>query len=438
MLVVLLAACGPQLPAPTLDDLRQPTGVALDVDARHLFVTNGNWDQLEQGGAILALELAGLTASVASGSPSRAHPCVDDDELGARSCDARLMVVPGSGTRLGSGAGNLAVDRPSGSELLRVLTVQRIDPAIVWLDVVPGQGGPRFECGADPDESCDDIHTITAALDRPDLALPANPSRIAVDTTGYRYAYVPQLLGTSLSLVALDGEFGPELVDVVGDFYRDDPFEATEFAGGFGVASRPCDPADPPAGSRECTRPYLYTSERFFPSVRRFAVAPGLDALLPGDESAVPGLNPEVVDSVPFMGDVAFEDPSDDRLLVVQTTPGGLLRVDTSVGEDGDPVDALVGTVPLCEQPNMLAVYRPDEGEALALVTCFGESRLAVVGLGGFRQIADIALGDGANEIAVDSVNGRAFVANTRDDSISVVGLDPRKPGYLRELARIR
>jgi DNA-binding beta-propeller fold protein YncE len=433
-LLVLLVACGPQLPPPTLDDLRQPTGIALAPDGRHLYVTNGNWDQNEQGGAILALALASLDAAL-SGDPD--GNCRRDAGLDAFVCDAKRMIVRGSGVRLGSGVGNVAIDRPSG-ELVRVLTVTRIDPAVVWLDVDEGPKGPRFDCGADPDGTCDDVHTIVAAPDRPDLELPSNPSRVAVDTTGYRFAYVPQLLGGSLSLVALDGEFGPELADVVDDFYHADPFDGTDFAGGFGVASRPCDPADPPAGARDCTRPFLYTSQRFYPSVRRFGVAPGLDVLLPGDESIVPGLNPEAVESVPYMGDVAFEDPSQARLLAVETSPAGLLRIDTSVGDDRDPVDRLVGTVPLCEQPNALAVYRPGEGEALALVSCFGEGSLAVIGLGSFRLVAEIELGDGANEIAVDSAKARAFVANTRDDSISVVGLDPHQPGYLRELARIR
>ncbi|HWB79423.1 MAG TPA: hypothetical protein VG755_30885 [Nannocystaceae bacterium] len=430
----LLVACGPQLPAPTLDDLRQPTGIALAPDARHLYVTNGNWDQNQQGGAILALALASLDAALA-GAPD--DKCERDAELDAFVCDAKRMVVPGSGVRLGSGAGNLAIDRASG-DLVRVLTVTRIDPAVVWLDVAVGKGTPFFDCGQDVDGNCDDVHTITAALDRPDVELPANPSRIAVDTTGYRYAYVPHMLGSMLSLIALDGEFGPELADVVDEFYHDDPFEGTDFAGGFGVASRPCDPAAAPSGARECTRPFLYTSQRFYPSVRRFGVAPGLDLLLPGDESVVAGLNPNAVESVPFMGDVAFEDPTDAALLAVQTSPAGLLRIDTSVAEDGDPRDRLVGTVPLCEQPNLLAVHRPADREALALVTCYGEGTLAVVGLGSFRLLAEIELGDGANEIAIDAANARAFVANTRDDSISVVGLDPATHGYLRELARIR
>lgn len=430
----LLVACGPQLPAPTLDDLRQPTGVAVAPDGRHIYVTNGNWDQNQQGGAILALAVASLDAALA-GDPD--GTCERDPKLDAFVCDARRMVVPGSGVRLGSGAGNVAIDRASG-DLVRVLTVTRIDPAVVWLDVAAGKGTPFFDCGQDVDGNCDDVHTITAALDRPEVELPGNPSRIAVDTTGYRYAYVPHLLGSTLSLVALDGEFGPELADVVDDFYHDDPFEGTDFAGGFGVASRPCDPTNPPSGSRECTRPFLYTSQRFYPSVRRFGVAAGLDVLLPGDESIVAGLNPDAVVSVPFMGDVVFEDPADSALLAVQTSPAGLLRIDTDVAEDGDPRDRLVGTVPLCEQPNLLAVHRPVGREALALVTCYGEGTLAVVGLGSFRLLAEIELGDGANEIAVDAANDRAFVANTRDDSISVVGLDPTTHGYLRELARIR
>ena len=76
----------------------------------------------------------------------------------------------------------------------------------------------------------------------------------------------------------------------------------------------------------------MYSSNRYFPSLRQFSVAPGLDLIVPGGEESVVGLNPEVVESRPYLGDLAFERPDhDDRLVLVQTTPSGLVRVDTSL-----------------------------------------------------------------------------------------------------------
>jgi hypothetical protein len=440
-LVAAVLSCGGQRP-PTLDRLRQPTGLQLSPDGRWAFVTNGNWDASESGGGVLVLDLERLHAALEGeanpADPTRQEPCrMRGDRL---SCSAEHMVVPEANHRLGSAVGNLVLDRPSGDAgAARLITVQRSPAAIVWFSVMTGADGPVLDCGEDFDGACDEVHTLTQLADRPaDGSLPDDPSRVVLDDQGYRFAYVPHLVDGALSLLALDGEAGPEIVDIVSDFYRDDPFEATDYAGGFGVASRPCDPSAAPSGSRDCTRPVLYATQRYFPSVRRFAVAPGLDVVVPGGEASLAVVNPEVVASVPYMGDLAFADPrAGTDLLVVQTSPGALLRVDTAPGSDGDPADTVLGAVPLCEQPNLLAVHRPEGGEALALVTCFGEGRLAVVGLGGFRLLKTLDLGEGANEIVIDAARQIALVVNTRDDSISVVGLDRSDATFLTEVARI-
>jgi hypothetical protein len=349
------------------------------------------------------------------------------------------MVVPGSGRGVGSAVGNLVLDRPSGQAgVSRLITVQRAPSAIIFFDVTIDADGPKLDCGATFDGACDEVHTIRQALERPEIALPDDPSRVELDDQGFRFAYVPHLLGGAISLLALDGEVGPELVDVAADFYRTDPFEETEYAGGFGVASRPCSLDNPPFGSRECTRPVLYTSQRFYPSVRRFAVAPGLDVISPGDESSLAVVNPEAVLSQPYMADLAFEDPTGGvDLLVVQTTPPALLRVDTTVEEDGDSGDHVTATLPLCEEPNMLSVFRPEGAEPLALVTCYADGALAVIGLSSFRLIQTVTLGAGANELQVDEATQRAYVVNTKDESISVVALDRTNPAFLTEIARI-
>lgn len=441
LLDALAVSCGPDRPLPTMDELRQPTGMRLWPEGRWAFVTNGNWDRTEQGGAVIVLDLAGLARALAEGpgdgAPTRAAPCrIAGDRL---SCSAAHMVVSEAGVAVGSAVGNIVLDRPTGDGgPTRLLTVQRAPSEIVWFDVSIDDDGPALDCGVDFDGACDEVHRIRSALERPEIDLPDDPSRVVLDDQGYRFAYVPHLLGGAISLLALDGEIGPELVDVVGEFYRTDPFEGTEYAGGFGVASRPCDPASAPESSRECTRPVLYGSQRFDPSVRRFAVAPGLDVVVPGDESSLGVVNPEVVESTPFMGDLAFEDPvAGTSLLVVQTSPGALLQVDTSIDEDGEPRDLVRASLPLCEQPNVVAVYRPGGGDALALVTCFGEGLLAAVELAGFRLLATVTLGDGANEITIDAQSQRAYVVNTREDSISVVSLDRSDPAFLTEVARI-
>jgi hypothetical protein len=423
---------------PDLDALRQPTGLAVSPDQPILLVTNGNWDREELDSTLVAVDLEALFSALGrpGAAGERAAPCrrvaAGDATI---ECDPAAFIDPGTTVRLGTGAGNIAIDRPGGPEgPLRLLVPTRSPASVTWIDVLAGDGQPRLDCGQDDAGICRDDHVIVASEDE---RLPGEPVRVEVDEEGARFAYVPHVLGGGLSLIALDGERGPELTDTEAEFFRLDPFDEEELAGGFAVASRPCDPERPPTESRECARPLLYATQRYFPGVRQFTVAPGLDLILPGREIPVTAINPQVVVGRPFMGDLAFEDPAGDRLLVVQTTPPGLVRLDTSLGEDDSPVERMLEVVPLCDGPTVLAVHRPAGGEALALVSCSSAGRLAVVGLGSFRALASVPVGKGAYEVVVDAERQQAYVSNPGEDTISIVSLDPGSPLRFREWARI-
>lgn len=436
----VLGACQPDPGAlPELDALRQPTGLAVLPGRPVLMVTNGNWDRAQVDSTLVAVELDALYDALARPGEAgdRARPCrrVAADDLTIE-CDPSAFIDPRVSVRLGTGAGNVAIDRPGGPEgPLRLLVPTRSPATVTWIDVGSGPEGPVLDCGQDDASRCGEDHEIRASASE---RLPGEPVRVTVDDQGARFAYVPHVLGGALSLVALDGQRGPELTDAEGSFYREDPFDDEELAGGFGVAVRACDPQRPSVESRECERPFLYATQRYFPGVRQLTVAPGLELILPGRELSLASLNPQVVTGRPFMGDLAFEDPAvGDRLLVVQTTPPGLLRIDTSLGQDDRPVDELIGILPLPDEPNVLAVHRSEDGETLALVTCAGEGRLAVVALGSFRQVASVAVGAGAYEVVVDAERQQAYVSNPGEDTISIVSLDPRDPRRFTEWARL-
>lgn len=403
-----------------------------------LLVTNGNWDRAQLDSTLVAVDLEALFDALArpGDAGDHARPCrrVAPDDATIE-CDPAAFIDPSTTVRLGTGAGNIAIDRPGGPEgPLRLLVPTRSPASVTWIDVQPGEEAPQLDCAQDEAGICGDSHRITASADE---RLPGEPARVKVDDQGARFAYVPHLLGGTLSLLALDGQRGPELTDAEAEFFRTDPFEDEELAGGFAVASRPCDPMRPSAESRDCTRPLLYATQRYLPSLRVFTVAPGLDLILPGSEIPVAGLNPQVVTGRPFMGDLAFEDATGDRLLVVQTTPPGLVRVDTSLGDDDSPVNQVLGVVPLCDGANVLAVHRPAASEALALVTCGTAARLAIVGLGSFRELASVPVGEGAYEVVVDAERQQAYVSNPGEDTISIVSLDPYSPFRFREWARL-
>jgi hypothetical protein len=429
-----------------VDALLQPTGLAQTPNGRWLFVSNGNWDRSRASSSLVAVDLDALTEGLASPRSSgqaldAAHPCrehASDDRL---ECDPKLLIDPELGVRLPSGAGNIAIDRPDG-ELgsLRLLLPTRLEPGLTWIDVfgegLGDDGELRLDCGQAEDRFCDRVHRLAN--------VPVEPARVSVDELGYRYAYLPHLLGRRLSLISLDSERGPEVVDVVEEFFREDELFDSGLGGGFAVVQRACDldSGNVPAASLGCIRPYLFASQRFWPGVRSFRVAPGLDVIVTGGEVMLHGANVDAADPRPLTAGMAFEDPEQgERLLVVHTTPPALSRIDMSLDEDGNPQLGLLASVNLCGNPNLVSVYRPSldggVGSAPALVSCYGSDQLAVIDLGLFIVIATIDLGDGPNELLIDDARDWLFVANTAESSISIVDLDAGRTSYLREIATL-
>lgn len=446
-LASLIACSQAPTPAP-IDQLLLPSGLAQSPDRRWLFVTHGNWDRQHSGSALVALDLAPIAAGIAGPRAAgavldRAHPCRRTADGQRIECDPSLVIEPLAGVRLPSGAGNIAVDRPFGEHgPLRLLIPTRLEPSLAWVDVF-GEGfgagpgaGLRFDCGQAEDRECDSDHRVEG--------IRGDPSRVTIDDHGFRYAYLPHLLGRSLTLFALDGVRGPAIADVAPEFFSRDELFMSGLGGGFAVIQRPCDEQadNAPADSQACSRPYLIASQRFWPGLRTFRVAPGLSVLLSGSEPRVLGPNVDAADPRPLMGGMAFEDPEQgDRLLVVHTTPSALSRLDTSLDDAGAPRFELATTVGVCPNPNLVAVHRPsvalEPGPDLAFVTCYGSDQLAVIDLGVFKVVRTLALGGGPNELLVDAERRWLFVANTAESSISIVDLDATRASYLDELASL-
>jgi len=444
--LVAMGSCGGQKPPPDLDVIRHPSGVALAPDGRWLFVSNGNWDRSLEGSTLVTIDLESvyeaLQASIepAGASLSSERPCRraarEDDTI---ECLPQAFIDPDRAVVFGDGLGNIAIDargQASGGPY-RLLLPQRAPAALAWVDVVPGTEGVALDCGQDDFSVCDEAHQVRRSEDGGGIG--PDPARVTVDDQGFRFAYVPHLLDGELTLVDLDGELGPEITARTGDeFYREDPFDL-EVRGGFSVAGRACEPLLPAEDTTDCTRPLLYTTHRYWPGIKSFTVAAGLEVILAGNDTRISGIGTEEVVSRPIMGDLVFEDPQvGDSLLLVQTTPGALVRVDTSIDpEVGGPRNALMGTVGLCSNPNILAVHRPHGEEWLALVSCFSDGVVAVVGLGTFSVVSRIEVGAGPNEMAIDVERQQLYVANSRDNTISIVSLDRQDPNYLTQWARL-
>lgn len=436
--------CSGEQVAP-LDRLLLPTGLAEDPDGARLFVTNGNWDLGRNTSSLVVLDLdaldAGLAEPRAAGAGlERARPCraiADSERL---ECDPSLLIEPELSVRLPSGAGNIGIDRPSGdSGPVRLLIPTRLTPTLTWIDVSGagyGSDDPlRLDCGQAEDRFCASAHRVE---------LDADPSRVTVDDAGYRYAYLPHLLGRRLTLLSLDGEFGPQIADIEREFFREDELFDSGLGGGFAVVQRVCDldSDNAPAATLGCARPYLLASQRFWWGVRNFRVAPGLDVVIAGGESTILGPNLEAAEPKPLMGGMAFEDPTTgERLLAVHTTPPALSRVDTSLNDDGNPRIDVIDTLSVCGNPNLVVVHRPADdggvGPPIAAVSCYASDQVAIVDLNVFAVVATVDVGDGPNELLVDDARDLLFVANTAESTISLIDLDATRPTYLRERATL-
>ncbi|MBZ5711249.1 YncE family protein [Nannocystis pusilla] len=458
--LLLLAACGRGEPEPAdLQALRLPSGALLSPDGSWLFVANSNLDLGVQSSTLVVLNLRALDKSFAAApQPAGAELSVDapcrvsegmSEETGAKGqeiveCEERYFIQREHSVRLTSGAGNIALDRPSGDEgPWRLLVPSSLgERAVSWIDVVRGAGGIEVDCGQDAEGECDAAHSLQRLGNDPRGArLPSDPARIFVDREGYRFAYLPHLLGARMTLIALDAEYGPTITDITDSsaaFFASEPLGKGTLAGGFAVEQRACDPADAPPSTEGCTRPLLYASHRFWPGVRLFSVETGRDTLVRFGNHWLLGVNPYAAGDRPFMGEIEFLDPEvGDRLLAVHTTPPSLSLIDTSQGPDGEPLNDPIDSVALCHNPNVLAIHRPAQAEAMAFVSCYSDDQVAAVALGSFTVVATIPVDDGPNELVVDEARRKLYVVHTLAGTIGVVELDSASPRRLQMIRRI-
>lgn len=457
LFVALLAgACGRgEAEPPDPQRLRLPTGALLAPDGNWLFVTNSNLDLGVLASTLVTIDLRALDRAFAedpqkSGAElSAGAPCrvAEDMSEGAGSggqdiveCDERFFIQREHTVRLANGAGNIALDLPSGAEgPWRLMVPSSLDRVVTWVDVLRDAAGIEVECGQSGEGECDAAHELLRLGNEANGArLPGDPARLFIPGGEFRYAYLPHLIGDRMTLIALDAEYGPKITDIRDGFFRAGSDGKGPFAGGFSVVQRPCDPDDPPVPTVGCTRPLLYVSQRFSPHVRMFTVETGRDSLAAFGIYSLVRVNPLEVDDRPFMGALAFEDPgTGERLLAVHTTPPSLSLVDTSLSPTGNPINDPIASIALCENPNLMAVHRPAAGERMAFVSCYSDDQVAAVALGSFDLVSVIDVDDGPNELVVDEARRKLYVVHTLANTIGVVELDRTSPRFLHMIRRV-
>jgi hypothetical protein len=252
---------------------------------------------------------------------------------------------------------------------------------------------------------------------------------------------------------------------------RESVFSALQdLPGGFGLAVRPCDPSNAPADAEACEEdgacdacalPIVYAGFRYSRLINRLtarAIDPGsLDpasgrtCVGPDDLGTIGGVvcDPQVdvlarffagglvgaSDRQPELGAMAFSDGGDE-LYAVQSSPGALLRLDSTLDDEGIPKDLPSGAEELCGRPTSLVLYE-DGGHRFGLASCYTNGQVYVVDLDAFRTVAIVTVGAGPNEMAVDLARQVVYVANTLEGSISVIDMAPERGTRFSELARL-
>ena len=233
------------------------------------------------------------------------------------------------------------------------------------------------------------------------------------------------------------------------------------FQGGFGIAERPCSLDNAPNATLGCERPLVYGAMRWAKELRTFTAItnkPGEDeqstCINAGDTTVggivcdfqaeplrsitVAGLSTAEVplsSSRPILADAGFSRTGDE-LYVVQSNPGGLLRIDTSIGDDGETVDISAGQVEVCSQPTTLAIY--DDGQVeYGIVTCYRSGEIFIVDLAQLTVVGLSRGGIGPDAIAIDLAREAVYIANSLDATVSVIDMDPRNPARFTQIARI-
>ena len=419
------------------------------------------------------------------------HPCRRlPTEADVVECDERPFVV--DAVPVGDFA--TVPDVSYGGAHPRVWIPVRGDPSVTFIDVVDGpDGSPDLDCGqerdadgwAADDARCRDFNRLTHLRNDPELLqLPREPYNIQItETDDYRYAFVAHSAGPYVSVIDLDGLLGvPERPAIVDSYPLFQASAQNTSSGGFGLAVRPCSVAEAnaPGATRGCTRPMVYASYRYQLTIAEFTVAGLSESELPpgaytrdscygpddnGDGEPdyvgvfcatpdqldqpcavvcepevtgqrvffVGGIDPFASTSSSALGDIAFSDASGEHLYAVETNPGGLLELDTSLDLNGIPRNVPAGPpIEICDKPTRMKIW-----DQTAFVTCFQAAYVFVVDLRSARVIKSIQMGTGPHDLVVDPGRQVLYAANTLEASISVIDLDPTHRTRYEEIARI-
>jgi hypothetical protein len=149
------------------------------------------------------------------------------------------------------------------------------------------------------------------------------------------------------------------------------------------------------------------------------------------------GLLGDVGVLLPRLADLEFGDERGDELWILQSNPGALIKLDTSLDDNGEPRDIPSSPpIEICAEPNRMTLYS-EAGQRFALISCYAAALVYVVDLAAERVVADLIIGTGPHDLVVDEARRVLYVTNTLEASVSVIDLARDRPTRFEEIARI-
>ncbi len=391
---------------PPTDQFIFPVGLAVvgDDNNQYLLVANSNFNLNYNAGTVVAVDLNKLKSieddiqPVPDGkvthsieeylSEDKKHVFIPEDEL----------IKTDQTIRLGSFSSDLELT-PSGN---RAIIPVRGKRRIVIIDIDPSKDGENLmSCSAQDERTCDSNHHVES---NDDFSLPIEPYEIATleyvdeNSSTVTMGFATHLSGGEVSLFNIDEA---KLIGV----------DNTVVPGASGIAAN-------------TARGEIYVSGRHDPAPHLAIMKVKLV------EHDSPTNNPyfDNAGSINFGSDLyggtdargVAVTQSGDTIFLVTRSPEALLKINTSDRE-------IVDMTTLGADPSIVALYEegaetldPSDDVTTAWVLCFLSDQVYIVESNNM-QVHVRTTGFGPHAIAFDKFNKRAYIANFRESTITVI-----------------
>lgn len=456
-----LGACDPGAGVrPPADQIFFPTGVAADPSGQRLYLSNGNFNALFDGGTVTVLDLASMDAdgvacraALDSGAAAPAGcqavpglPATLCQTSASGRCDLTQRTVPyidaAATVEIASFPGDFTLS-PDGDRLY--FTV-RGDQSLSLIDLDPTASGQdalfcdqvALEDGVSP--RCSGDHVLLA--DR-ESAIPEFGNLVRGFEDGVFSVAIDQnrqIEGAGVSDLLYVSHLDTGFLSL----FRVAPDGRLIFQRSQGLAPGVNQLAvHPQTGFLYVARRDVVVNGSNILGTRLEVIKPQLD---PEDNARLAmarenTLIPPLLDSgASDFRALAFGDGG-NLLYVGARNPSAVLVIDTSLGDDGLPKNELVGRVDVDLTPQQIRVVETPLGE-LVYVADFENASVHVIDpalLDSGTARTAIRVGQGPFGVTSATVNGapRLIVTNFVEDTLSVIDLDPESPTFHRELYRV-